>query len=197
MAPDEMLVMYGKAVGGELPSRIADLLSAAIDVQFAQAAFERVANEKDELLTRALWEAGVIAYRRGFTSGRALLAADRSRTRVPSEIVENLEPPLQEIHASILEAANKHVAHRVDDRELLKVILLLSNPVVARGVLGVTHIHARYVAPPAEEARDAGRLAELIRTEIEAAVKDLEEALVAEATKTDIAALYDGATPMG
>lgn len=189
--------MYGKGISGPLPGTIADVASLASDFAFAQEAFARVAQEVlDDTVRRALWDAGIVAYRRGFTGGRGFLQQHRGRTKISPDAVAALEPPMQELHEAILDEANRHIAHRVDDREQVTVTLLLRNPLLGQVLEGVAVLHARYIGPFPERAAAASSLAGTLQAAMTVELERLKQTLLESAQRSDIAALYEGAVPM-
>ena len=200
--PPGMVPMWGLLLGGPGPARLADLRSILMDIVFAGDAFGRVAEldvddpNTDPSVRRALWDAGVIAYRRGFTSGKALLAKAQ-REQLPQAVIDGLEPALQQAHEEVIEEANRHVAHRVLEHEAAQVILLLSNPAVGRSVEGVFGFHLRYVGADTDRARAAAAVAVLLQGFLTAEVEALEQGLIEAANRQDLDALYAAAGPMG
>lgn len=74
----------GTVLTGDTPSLIADLRSVETDLRYAARLFVRVAEldpDADADARQALYDAGVIAYRRGFTGGRSLVTKGQSRTK--------------------------------------------------------------------------------------------------------------------
>lgn len=115
----------------ERAKQLADLNSMLQDFEFAAKAFRKASetSRDDTLLLRAYGDSAVIAYRRCFGGGRSLsLSADRAlRTRyqIPDPVLDGLTERQAEEHQEILDLANEHIAHRVDEREqgLIKVSL--------------------------------------------------------------------------
>src|SRR5687768_8462323 len=110
---DDALPMV--ALEGSGASKVADLTSIAFDLGFARDCFKRLSDDDvagDDLLGHALWAAGVIAYRRAFTSGRSLLRQG-ARLRFDT-MVDGLDAAHGGVHARLLHDANKYVAHRVN-----------------------------------------------------------------------------------
>lgn len=197
--PPGMVPMWGLAMGGDGPARLADLSSVALDLGFAAEAFHRVAEmdeEADSLARRALWDAGVIAYRRGFNTGRSLLAK-APREHLPQAVVDALDPALRQAHDEVLEEANQHVAHRVAEHEQARVILLLSNPKVGRWVDGLTMFHMRYIGADEERARAAALVASALQEAAAAEVEAFQQGLIEAAKGQDLDALYRAAHPLG
>jgi hypothetical protein len=195
-----MVPMYGAALSGETPSLIADLRSIENDLRYAARLFERIARtdaDDDADLRQALYDAGAVAYRRGFTSGRSLVTKGRSRTKVPNEILDSLDPQFRHAHEAVLERANTHIAHRVSDAEQGRVVLLLNNPSLGREVQGVMYVFARFVGPTSEDALRAAEVAKLLANSVTAFVESVEAELLESAKDRDLQKLYASAAPMG
>lgn len=197
---EEMVPMYGTVLSGDTPCLIADLRSIEHDLRYASRLFARVAEvdaEDDPDLRQALFDAGAIAYRRGFTTGRSLISKGESRRKVPDEIIDSLEQGSRRAHEAVLERANTHIAHRVSDAEQGRVILLLNNPTFGREVQGVAWFFARFVGPDSDDALRAAHTAELIAESIAALVESVQDQLLETAKIRDVDALYATAKPMG
>lgn len=195
-----MVPIYGTTLAGETPSLIADLRSIENDLRYAARLFVRVAEvdpDVDADLRQALFDAGAIAYRRGFTSGRSLLTKGRSRTKVPDEIINSLNEERRRAHEAVLERANTHIAHRVSDAEQGRVILLLNNPALGQAVQGVAWFTARFVGPESDDALRSAKTAELIAGSIESFIEAVQTALLESAAGRDLDSLYATAHPMG
>lgn len=193
------LPMYGTVLVGDTPSFIADLQSVEADLRYAARLFARVASiepDVDADLRRALYDAGAIAYRRGFTSGRSLVTKGQSRTTVPDEIVNTLDVERRQAHKRVIERANTHIAHRVSAEEQGKLILLLSNPAIDHAVQGVTWFTVRFVGPFKEEAQRASETADLLADSIALVVESVQSQLLESAKQRDIEHLYATALPM-
>lgn len=192
--------MYGTVLTGDTPSFIADLRSVETDLRYAARLFVMVAEldpDVDADARQALYDAGAIAYRRGFTSGRSLVTKGQSRTKVPDEIVNSLDSEGRQAHERVLERASTHIAHRVSDEEQGRLILLLSNPAIDHAVQGVTWFTVRFVGPFREEAQKAAETADLMADSIAAVVESIQTQLLESAKQRDIETLYATARPMG
>lgn len=191
---------YGVALTGDGPSLLADLRSIEHDLRYASRLFARVAEvdaEQDPDLRQALSDAGAIAYRRGFTTGRSILTKGRSRARVPDEIIDSLDDEDRRAHEAVLERANTHIAHRVSDAEQGRVILILDNPVLGAAVAGVAWFSARFVGPSQEDAqRDAANAAKLADS-IGAFLEVVQGSILEEMRGHSLEDLYAAANPMG
>ena len=131
----------------------ADLLSIAQDLAFASGAARHFsslgAEDENGVLHRAFWWSSVVAYRRCFTTGRGHGLFQRSRLTVPPSIIESLSPQMRAVHDQALKEADKHVAHRVDDKMGQMPVHLLfranergEDEVAGVAVLGATKIRA-------------------------------------------------------
>ncbi len=149
-------------LSGPLPGAIADLDSIARDIAFTRncadsylASFSAVPQDDDAVtLTRqALWFAGVISYRRAFTSGRGHLVAKGSRIQFKDAWKEVLDQQQQSAHDEVLQQANQHIAHRVAEHEGAVVVGILAPPPQPKAVAGVGTMLAVYVGPTAELAQ--------------------------------------------
>lgn len=195
-----MIPMYGTVLTGETPSLIADLRSIEHDLRYAGRVFARLADvtsEEDADLRRALYDAGAIAYRRGFTTGRSLVTKNRSRTKVPDEIIGLLDDEGRRAHDAVLEHANTHIAHRVSDGEQGRVILILTNPSLGQEVQGVAYFFARFMGPDRDAALRAASTAELLAASINEFIESVQHDLIESATERDLDGLYATARPLG
>jgi len=107
----------------------------------------------------ALWESAVISYSRCFTTGKGFqnISPKRPRTRLEKAMLGVLPPELREVHERILQERNKHIAHRVDDREVGALFVVLEAP-PARGVRGTIFSRSRNISGP-DRARELATLA--------------------------------------
>jgi hypothetical protein len=192
--------MYGTVLSGDAPSFIGDLRSVETDLRYAARLFARVAQtdpDADADARQAFYDAGAIAYRRGFTTGRSLVTKGQSRVKVPEEIIDALDSEGRLAHERVLERANTHIAHRVGDEEQGRLILLLSNPAIDMSVEGVTWFTARFVGPFEEEARQAADIAVLLADSVGALVESMQARLLEDAKHRNVEDLYANARPMG
>lgn len=178
--------MYGTLLSGDTPSFIADLRSVETDLRYAARLFTRVADtepDADADARQAFYDAGAIAYRRGFTTGRSPVTKGQSRVKVPEEIINALDSEGRLAHERVLERANTHIAHRVSDEEQGRLILLLSNPAIDQSVEGVTWFTVRFVGPFEEEARQAAEIAVLLADSVGALVESMQTRLLEDARR--------------
>lgn len=88
------------AFEGELPSQIADARSLVLDFEFARNCallYQNLDNvsidePSQEVPQQALWSAAAISYRRGFSTGKALLQPQAKRLKVPDNWLNLLSP---------------------------------------------------------------------------------------------------------
>ncbi len=118
---------------------LADTLSLCVDLAFVVEACRRLDEElarpepeRDTTVTRALWDAAVVAYGRGFGSGRGF--GGTTRRRVPDAALATLAPAEREVHDELLQARNQHVAHRVGEGQRAIVVATLAAPPAERGI---------------------------------------------------------------
>ena len=192
--------MYGTVLSGDTPSFIADLRSVETDLRYAARLFVRVAEtdpDADADARRAFYDAGAIAYRRGFTTGRSLVTNGQSRVKIPEEVIDALDSEGRQAHERVLERANTHIAHRVSDEEQGRMILLLSNPAIDMSVEGVTWFTVRFVGPFEEEAQQAAEIAVLLADSVGALVESMQTRLLENAKNRNVEDLYANAKPMG
>jgi hypothetical protein len=124
------------AVGGEAAATLADLTSVRKDLEEAQTYVRQLqampasthTSLEHQVMRPALWKAVAISYRRAFTTGRSFTKG-RSRSRYPSDIIESLSDADRATHEAIVQEADTHIAHRVDDdREAAEVKVVLRPP---------------------------------------------------------------------
>lgn len=137
---------------GETAGQIADLASLLRDLTFARQCAETYVgwlapdapkDEQRDLIRQALWNAGVISYRRVFGSGKAHVVPQGSRLRPTDEWKKYVTSEQLEAHEAVLEMADKHIAHRVGDHEQVQVIAFFQPPPLPRGVatVGTLMVH--------------------------------------------------------
>lgn len=170
------------------------------DLRYAARLFARVAEtdpDTDGDARRAFYDAGAIAYRRGFTTGRSLVTKGQSRVKVPEEIIDALDSEGRQAHERVLGRANTHIAHRVSDEEQGRLILLLSNPAIDMSVEGVTWFTVRFVGPFEDEAQQAAEIAVLLADSVGELVESMQTRLLEDAKNRNVEDLYANAKPMG
>lgn len=158
--------MIQVGIGGPAANALVDMGSVAQDLTFAHSAAGRYAEMaeaaregefSDPLVAQALWNAAAIAYRRAFTGGKAILESGKVRLKLDREAVggrPELTPQQQAAHTLTVHLADKHVAHRVDDAEGAVAVAFLATPPMPRRVEGLGVLHARFIGPEPQVARD-------------------------------------------
>jgi hypothetical protein len=184
---------------GDRASAIADLQSIAWDLAFvaeACGAIRALPSDRtgqDNVVGRALWEAAVIAYRRSFSTGRGHGAA-RTRLRLDKDFVNSLSDAARETHEALMDEADRHVAHRVGDREQIKVAVLLNPPPGDQRVLDVLFWGARNLGG-GTRVDDLADLAKRLLEAVALDTKVIASQLCAE-VNADLANVYAHASPM-
>ncbi|MCX5046582.1 hypothetical protein OG921_25755 [Aldersonia sp. NBC_00410] len=150
--PGEQFLRVG--LTGPLAAWVSDLESIARDLNFARECAHGYAtrlganNElADPLIAQALWNAGSIAYRRAFNSGRGHIENNASRPRLADKLVNLLTDEQTRAHEQVYEMANQHIAHRVGDHEGATVVAFLNPPPHARAIAGVGTLGAHMIGP--------------------------------------------------
>ncbi|MGE2833889.1 hypothetical protein [Mycobacterium sp. SMC-4] len=156
------------SLSGGTASDIADLVSIMGDLEFARNCaagyLQRLgkAGEENELLARALWTACCISYRRVFTTGKGHLEPGKPRLKLKPTWTDNLTPHQLAAHESVLDTANKHVAHRVSDLEQVLVQGLLAPPPLPREMVGVAAPILHMVGATQQEAEQLISVCDLL-----------------------------------
>ena len=192
---------------------MADLESLAEDFGFAGHTFAQaaiLAQQIDDpelvasdVVARALWEAGVISYRRGFSEGRPLVGGGaQSRLRVTNTKVNELvadgvlSDADRAIHDRLRRYGDKHVAHRVDDdAEQADVLVVLSNPSGDRRVLGLGTRAARLALPEVSFLESASHVAERLHASAIRERNELRRQIMNDMAEHDVDDLYAHAQP--
>jgi hypothetical protein len=149
--PALVLPLQGDASGG-----IADLLSLAGDVEYARwcaqtylqwMGLDGPQGPDAENLRRAVWTAACITYRRVFQNGKGRLNPQKPRPKPNDKFTAALTPEQLEAHNSMLETATRHVAHRVNELELVEISAVLNPPPLPRGVADIGTMVVHYCGP--------------------------------------------------
>ncbi len=151
---------------GELPSQLADVRSLKEDFQFAKQCAAAYLNlhkvnmdeESRKVVSRGLWVAAAISYRRGFTTGKAQLVPQGSRLKIPKSWFESLKPEYKEAHEEILAVANQQIAHHTGKNEHYIVAALLMPPPLPRALAGVGVMNLGVASLGDERVRQLGSL---------------------------------------
>jgi hypothetical protein len=151
---------------GELPSQLADLRTLQEDFEFAKNCATaylnlnnvRMDDASRQVVSRGLWVAAAISYRRGFTTGRTQLVPQGSRLKIPQSWYDSLKPGYREAHEQILEVANQQIAHHTGKNEHVSVVALLAPPPQPRALAGVAVTKVAVASPGDERVRELGTL---------------------------------------
>jgi len=143
-------------IQGGTTGAIADLLSLAGDVEYARWCAQTYLQwmstggpqgpEADNL-RRAIWTAACISYRRVFTSGKGHLNPQTPRQRPNDNFTAALTSEQLAVHNSVLETANRHVAHRVNELEQVIISALLNPPPLPRAISNIATMMLHYLGP--------------------------------------------------
>jgi hypothetical protein len=125
---------------GPLPGRVADLWSIEQDLRFVADCCAKwlelqTAQVHASLVERALWEAATIPYGRCFHQGKGNLESQRPRYRIPDDVIDQLDA--RTTHEAVMADRNQHIAHRISDREQVKVTGYLAPDPAPRELVGV------------------------------------------------------------
>jgi|SRR5271169_1849773 len=146
------------AIDGTTASKLSDLDSLIRDATFARRCVKTYLawlepnspqDEHGQVIRAALWSAGLISYRRAFSSGKALGQPQAPRLKIPDDWTKMLTQAQRDTHDQVLVIANKHVAHRVSDHEVGGVRALLAPPPEPRDVVGIVSA-VGHVSEPVE-----------------------------------------------
>lgn len=163
--------MFGVHLTDPAAALAADLMSIVEDLKFAEAGFRRVYETDDDHLRRALWSSAVIAYRRGFQSGRSLIG-QLGRHRLGALRLDALGDDHGATSAWLLSEASGHVAHRVSSAEQAQVIAVLDPPPSPPRLDGVMLLHVHNDAPTADRCEAAAETARIVREKVDAEASD-------------------------
>lgn len=187
---------------GELPSQIADLSSLISDFKFSQECVTaylnlskaKLSEESHQIVAKSLWTSAAIAYRRGFTTGKAQLVPQGSRLKIPDEWLESLKPEFKEAHEEILEIANRQVAHHTGKLDHFRVTAFLAPPPHPRAVVGTGVLHASFVGPLEDRLRQLATLCQSLIDMLQARLDELNAVFKDQVAADDLDALYAAAS---
>jgi hypothetical protein len=134
-----------KVQTGEAAASVADLRSMVDDLEHVVHLCDLRDTMEHQLARQACWESAVITYGRCFTSGKSHGGKRRGRSQVARDLVEELPELLAAVHRDVLEERDKHVAHRVNDAEVVKIATMLNE---SGAPVGMTVLKARRQGPP-------------------------------------------------
>lgn len=199
--PSEQVEMPQVALSGPGPSTLADLYSQARDLSFAAACMRecrKIAASNDQVVEsatpvpQALFNAGLISYRRAFNSGRAHLMPKKSRFSLSDVLLQALSTEQRTVHYEMLKTANGHIAHRVGEGEDARVVALLAPAPQDREVVALGSLSLQFMGPTEEFASDAIALCEFALNVLQTGINQRTEALLDSLRETtDIDALYE------
>lgn len=187
------------AMSGEEAATLADLNSVRTDIEEAQAYVRQLSampasthrSPEHQVMRPALWKAVAISYRRAFTTGKSFTRG-RSRSRYPSEIIESLDDTDRATHDAILQDADTHIAHRVDDDLEAADVKVMLRPPHDPGVAGVSWSGHRFAGAPDDLVLAVEPLCQDLLDKLGGEIDRLREAVRAQAA-TDLKALYERA----
>lgn len=162
--PGQALIQV--SFSGPLPSELADITSLLEDFTFAKDCAAAYLNLKNlsiddpsrKVVGQALWTAAVIAYRRGFTKGKAQLVPQASRLKIPGDFYDQLKPEYRQAHDEILAIGNQQMAHYTGAQDNRSVVALLMPPPQPRAVFGTAVMNIGLGTPLDERVRQLGSL---------------------------------------
>lgn len=187
---------------GGLPSQLADLRSLREDFQFAQNcanAYLRLHlvnmhEESRKVVSRALWVSAAIAYRRGFTTGKAQLVPQGNRVKIPEGWFNALKPEGKVAHDEILEIANKQIAHHTGKHENYSVVAFLAPPPHPRALAGVGVISIGLASPGDERIQQLSALCQSLINGIDRRIEELTNEFESFVKAQNLDDLYDDPT---
>ncbi|MCM2417667.1 hypothetical protein [Streptomyces sp. RKAG293] len=179
----------------DLPSaqNLGSMLAILQDLRFVEGCCSRLLtlmngpeDERDAVLTDALWSAAVIAYARCFKDGKRehrLQNADITSLPLEGEVLE--------FHKLILMLRDKHIAHSVNPFEQVGVGAILSPDAGSvRQVEGIATLSMRHTSTDAQGVWQLLNLAKALADALVKRAKNQTAVVQAEAEDLDIEALY-------
>ena len=200
-APAQLLQV---GLSGPGARSLADLSSLAEDLNFASACAAEYASlvgtdQSNPVIVRALWSAAAISYRRAFGSGKAMLEMGQSRLQLDRKAVAQsveLTPEQREAHSLTLRLANKHIAHRVEDTEDVRVAAMLAPPPAPPELVALGLLHGRMLGPLPQVAVHLADVARALAQSLEAQVGERRHQLLDHlVTTVDLDELYAQVDP--
>lgn len=193
---------YSVGINGKAASQLADLHSIRADLadarDYARLYASRVpspdaqtaADPVSSAINRALWASACISYRRVFTTGKAHLAKGQPRLRVNDNWTDNLTPEQLDAHNSVLDMANRHIAHRVNDLEQVKIFALLASPPAQPGIVGVGPMILSMVGPEVTLPQRLVSVCDLLIAATEREIDKLSQVLLDFMREQDLDPMY-------
>lgn len=140
-------------IEGETPEKLLDILSLENDFQAAKVKCQLFLEVQDtpdnDQLRQALWESLVVTYGRAFIGGKG--HSGQTRYRLPPDFLEAMTKEQRAIHEELLDVRNRHVAHRVDNRQVGLVYLWVTKDRTRAGPFAKL---AEYAHPTPEHVRE-------------------------------------------
>ena len=202
--PPNAIPLIPVDIGSEIPLKIADLMSIDDDLEFARdcaAAYiarafvdgqpVKSTDEAQALVNRALWSAGIIAYRRVFTTSRQNKEPRTPRFDLRPLLDALLTPAQQEAHKEVREIATHHVAHHDSDRTLVKVLAFLDPPPYPRNLEELAAFTVNWNASPCPDAERFVEICNALIAYTKNEVKTLLDNLYNEMRQQDVDHLYE------
>jgi len=121
---------------------LADLTSLIHDVNICIKTCERLIDfmgqeNQDTLLQSSLWTSALIIYARCFGAGK--------RFGITEEFLSKLSGDPVGAHKRYIDTCSKHIAHSVNPLEQIKIGLVLSDPQIERGVIGIINLSQSHI----------------------------------------------------
>jgi hypothetical protein len=152
------------AIEGKFPGVITDLHSIQGDLAFARdcavaylaggaGAARTALSSEQALVARALWAAGVVAYRRAFAVGKGHIVPKAQRFNIKKLREQVFTSEQQAADDGLREMVDQYIAHRVSDHELSKMYVFLAPPPMPREIAALGPMVATRIGPPPEVAQ--------------------------------------------
>lgn len=195
-------------ISGIEPGWVADVYSILNDITFAMRCANHYAaiahqhesgnadpdqeqRDGERFIASAMWNAAVVAYRRGFNSGRGHLVKGGKRPRLSDPLIALLTDEQKAVHTGALDQANQHVAHRVSELEQIITMAALNPPEAPHGIAAVSLMRVHFIGPMAEFADTFAEICALFIAELQQEYnRGLDELRVRVTDTADIDALY-------
>lgn len=185
------------ALRGTAATQIADLQSLMLDMQSARQCadaymrwYDRTGPDAD-VVKPALWKACCISYRRIFAKGKGHLNPQTPRLKFKDGWTSALTPDQLAAHESVLDMADKHIAHRVSDLEQVVVAALLTPPPMPREVVGVGTMVVHWAGPEAELAQQLITVCDLLLASAKGESDRLCQGATNELRTRDVGPMYE------
>jgi hypothetical protein len=166
----------------------ADMYSIARDLDSAIQVCGRLIEllpSNDQILIESLWTSALIKYARCFSEGK--------RFGLPIDVFDGLEGDPKGTHQYYIDMRNKHLAHSVNPFEQVKIGLVLSDPKVARKIVGTVQFSQFHISAKEDGVRTLRSLCSVLKKKLGGAATERHEAVLAHAKTLDIKQLYQSA----